>query len=140
MALIVSFVLGLLFGIGLLLSGMTQPAKVKGFLDIAGAWDPSLALVMAGAISVALLPFRLGARRGKAWLGGDMPRQEALPVDAALIVGSLVFGIGWGLGGYCPGPALVGLGAGIPAAALFVLAMVLGIEARNWLDARERAG
>ena len=140
MSLIVSFFLGLLFGVGLLLSGMTRPDKVKGFLDLAGTWDPSLALVMVGAILVALIPFRLGAQRGKAWLGGEIPSPEALPIDRVLIVGSLVFGVGWGLGGYCPGPALVSLGAGVPAAVLFVLAMVLGIGVRNWLDARSQAG
>jgi uncharacterized protein len=118
---------GLLFGVGLVLAGMTQPRKVIGFLDFAGEWDPSLALVMLGAISVHLFAYR-AIRGSAAPLFAD---EYALPtrrsVDARLIVGSAVFGVGWGLAGYCPGPALVTLGSGSLQAAVFVATMLLGM-------------
>ena len=109
--------IGLLFGAGLCLSGMTAPAKVQGFLDIAGAWDPSLAFVMAGAIGVGLFLFRVARRR--------LP-PPSHRVDVALVVGSLLFGVGWGLVGYCPGPALAAIGSLDPKALAFVAAMIAG--------------
>ena len=122
-----AFAAGLVFGIGLLLSGMTDPGKVIGFLDVAGRWDPSLALVMGGAVFVGFFAFRLAGRRAQAVLGGAMQLPRARDVDARLVGGSVVFGVGWGLAGFCPGPALVVLGAGYAKAAIFVAAMLAGM-------------
>jgi uncharacterized membrane protein YedE/YeeE len=122
-----ALVAGLIFGIGLLASGMANPAKVLGFLDLAGAWDPSLALVMAGAIAVGLLGFRGTKGRQRSWLGLPMKLPTATQIDRRLVLGSLAFGAGWGLAGYCPGPAIVSLGAGQSSALVFVLAMVAGM-------------
>lgn len=127
MALLIPLGLGLLFGFGLLLSGMTDPGKVQGFLDIAGHWDPSLALVMGGAIGVALLPFHHARARLKTWLGMPMQLPTARQIDRRLIVGSTLFGIGWGLAGICPGPGLVLLGLDLGHGALFVGAMLAGM-------------
>ena len=127
MALLIPLGLGLLFGFGLLLSGMTDPAKVQGFLDIAGHWDPSLALVMGGAIGVALLPFQYARTRRKTWLGLPMQLPTARHIDRRLLVGSSLFGIGWGLAGICPGPGLVLLGLDLAHGALFVGAMLIGM-------------
>ena len=123
----VAFLVGLLFGLGLILSGMTDPGKVQGFLDLAGAWDPSLAFVMGGAILVGLGAFALARRRATAFLGGAMHLSSNRTIDRPLVVGSLVFGIGWGLAGFCPGPALVSLGAGHWQALLFTVAMLAGM-------------
>jgi uncharacterized membrane protein YedE/YeeE len=123
----VAFLVGLLFGLGLILSGMTDPGKVQGFLDLAGAWDPSLAFVMGGAILVGLVAFTLARRRTTAFLGGAMHLPSNRAIDRPLVVGSLVFGIGWGLAGFCPGPALVSLGAGHWQALLFTVAMLAGM-------------
>ena len=124
---IFEFLVGLLFGIGLIVSGMTDPAKVIGFLDVAGTWDPSLAFVMSGAIAVGAAAFALARRRTTAFLGGAMQLPGKGAIDRRLVVGSLVFGAGWGLAGFCPGPALVALGAGYPQAAVFTLAMLAGM-------------
>ena len=118
---------GLIFGLGLCLSGMYQPAKVIGFLDLAGAWDPSLAFVMGGAIVVALPAFLLARRRSAAWIGGAIDLPTAQAIDAPLVVGSAIFGIGWGLGGVCPAPGVVDLGFFSPDAAIFVVAMAAGM-------------
>lgn len=127
MPLITAFIAGLLFSSGLILSGMTNPAKVLAFLDIAGRWDPSLAFVMVGAILVAAIAFRVGGARARTVFGGAIHLPGAKHIDARLVAGSLVFGIGWGLVGYCPGPALASLGvAGWPAL-LFVAAMLAGM-------------
>lgn len=123
----VAFLVGLLFGFGLLLSGMANPAKVLGFLDLAGEWDPSLALVMVGAIAVGLVAFRFVVRRRKTLLGLPMRMPRATHIEPRLIIGSLLFGAGWGLAGFCPGPALVALGAGYGKALAFVCAMLLGM-------------
>jgi uncharacterized membrane protein YedE/YeeE len=122
-----AFAAGLVFGIGLLLSGMTDPGKVIGFLDLAGAWDPSLAFVMGGAILVGFYAFRLAGRRGKAFLGAPMHLPTRRDIDPRLVGGSVLFGIGWGLAGFCPGPALVSFGAGVDQAAVFVAAMLAGM-------------
>lgn len=127
MALLIPLGLGLLFGFGLLLSGMTDPGKVQGFLDIAGHWDPSLALVMGGAIGVALLPFQHARARLKTWLGMPMQLPTARQIDRRLIVGSTLFGIGWGLAGICPGPGLVLLSLDLGHGALFVGATLAGM-------------
>ncbi len=122
-----AFIAGLLFGIGLLFSGMTNPAKVQGFLDLAGSWDPSLAFVMVGAILVGFFAFRVARRRAVSFLGSAMQLPRARHIDKRLVLGSVVFGVGWGLAGFCPGPALVSLGAGQAKAALFVVAMIGGM-------------
>lgn len=118
---------GLVFGIGLILAGMTEPLKVKGFLDIAGAWDPSLALVMAGAIAVGVLAFARARRRERSWTGALMEIPTSRTVDARLVTGGVLFGVGWGIAGFCPGPALVALGSGMGAAGIFVAAMLVGM-------------
>ncbi|GAA0753025.1 DUF6691 family protein [Ideonella azotifigens] len=133
---------GLVFGLGLIVSGMVQPAKVLGFLDLLGAWDPSLALVMGGAIAVGLPTFAWAKRRQAgqqaSLLGEPMRLPEARQIDRRLVLGSLLFGVGWGLAGLCPGPALVALGAGSGPAALFVLAMLGGMGLFEWLERRRR--
>jgi uncharacterized protein len=129
MASLFAFVAGLVFGLGLIVAGMVNPAKILGFLDIAGKWDPSLALVMAGAIAVGLVAFALARRRTMSALGLPMQLPSASALDARLVGGSLVFGIGWGLAGFCPGPAIVAIGAGYAKAAVFVAAMLLGMGA-----------
>jgi uncharacterized protein len=131
-----SLVAGLLFGIGLIVSGMADPAKVLGFLDLAGAWDPSLALVMAGAIAVGVLAFWIAGQRTTSLLGLKMNLPSARQIDRRLVGGSLLFGIGWGIAGFCPGPALVALGMGQAKAAVFVLAMLAGMVL---FEALERA-
>jgi hypothetical protein len=122
-----SFGAGLVFGAGLILSGMTDPGKVIGFLDVAGSWDPSLALVMAGAILVGFFAFRSAGRRGRTFLGGALHLPNRRDVDLRLLGGSAVFGIGWGLAGFCPGPALVSFASGVDQAAVFVAAMLGGM-------------
>ena len=134
--LIASLAAGLVFGFGLLLSGMANPAKVLGFLDVAGRWDPSLALVMAGAVGVGSLAFALASRRRVSLLGAPMQLPPARRIDRRLALGSLAFGIGWGLAGFCPGPALVALGAGEQKALVFVLAMVAGMGLFEWAERR----
>lgn len=127
MAALIALLSGIVFGFGLLLSGMTEPAKVKAFLDIAGAWDPSLAFVMGGAIAVAVRPFAIARRGARAWSGDTIDLPQATRVDRRLVAGGLIFGLGWGLAGYCPGPALVALGGGSGAALWFVIAMLTGV-------------
>jgi uncharacterized membrane protein YedE/YeeE len=118
---------GLLFGLGLAVSGMTDPDKVLNFLDIAGRWDPSLALVMGGALAVTVPGFAWLRRRGRTLGGAALPPPPAGRIDARLVAGSLVFGIGWGIAGYCPGPALANLAHAREAFA-FVLALVAGSQ------------
>jgi len=127
MRFLMALVSGLVFGLGLILSGMTNPAKVKGFLDLFGPWDPSLALVMAGAIVVGMVAFAAARRRTRAWSGDAMEIPTSTRIDARLIVGGVLFGIGWGIAGFCPGPALVALGSGLGAAWIFVIAMLVGM-------------
>lgn len=124
---IAAFAAGLLFGIGLILSGMTDPSKVTGFLDLAGAFNPALALVMAGAIPVAWIGFRFAAKRSTALLGGALRLPDSRDIDRRLVIGSLTFGIGWGVAGYCPGPALASLATGGADALTFVAAMLGGM-------------
>ncbi len=118
---------GLLFSVGLMVSGMANPAKVRNFLDLAGHWDPSLALVMAGAIAVGSLAFLIAQRRKRSFLGLPIQLPASADVTLRLVLGSAAFGIGWGLAGFCPGPALVALGAGYSKAIGFVAAMVAGM-------------
>ena len=122
-----ALLVGLVFGIGLILGGMTNPAKVIGFLDLFGNWDPSLAFVMGGAISVGLVAFRVAGGRPTSLLGEPMRLPTRNDIDKRLITGSLVFGAGWGLAGFCPGPALVALGTGSLKTAIFAGSMLVGM-------------
>ena len=130
------FLAGLLFGIGLMLAGMTDPSKVIGFLDLAGPWDPSLALVMGGAIAVGACAFAVAGKRSRTLLGGALQLPVARQIDRRLVGGALLFGMGWGLAGFCPGPALVSMAAGQPKALLFVVAMVMGMALFEWAERR----
>lgn len=130
-----AFVAGLVFGIGLLFSQMASPAKVLGFLDLAGRWDPSLAFVMVGAVCVAVIGFVLAGRRPTTLLGTPFFLPIAGEIDMRLVGGGLIFGIGWGLGGFCPGPGLVALGAGQAKAFVFVAAMLAGMLAFEGIEA-----
>ncbi len=130
----IALLAGLVFGLGLIAAGMTQPAKVKGFLDLFGAWDPSLGLVMGGAIAVGVGAFALARRRSRAWSGDLIELPTSSVIDSRLIGGGVQFGIGWGIAGFCPGPALVALGGGMGQAGLFVLAMLAGMWGHDrWL-------
>ena len=126
---IVEFVVGLLFGWGLLISGMTDPGKVQGFLDLAGSWDPSLAFVMGGAVLVGVFAFAVAHRRTTTFLGGAMHLPKTSQLDRRLLVGGLLFGAGWGLAGFCPGPGVVAMAAGEVKALVFVVAMLAGMLA-----------
>lgn len=139
MLILTALLSGLVFGLGLILSGMANPAKVLGFLDLAGAWDPSLALVMAGAIAVGFFAFRLAKNRTRSLLGAEMKLPGNSRVDRRLLVGSVVFGVGWGVAGFCPGPALVALGTGAPKALVFVLAMLAGMLVFELIEKRRLA-
>lgn len=133
-----SLLAGLVFGLGLIVSGMANPAKVLGFLDLAGAWDPSLALVMGGAIAVGFFGFLFAKKRTRSLLGAEMKLPVAGPVDRRLLVGSTLFGIGWGVAGFCPGPALVALGMGETRALVFVGAMLAGMVLFEALERRPK--
>jgi uncharacterized membrane protein YedE/YeeE len=133
-----SFLTGLIFGVGLIVSGMANPAKVLGFLDLAGAWDPSLAFVMAGAIAVAALAYAFAGKRSTSLIGQPMRLPTSRAIDGRLLAGSIVFGIGWGIAGFCPGPALVALGAGQLEAAVFVAAMLGGMALFELQERRAR--
>lgn len=139
MSKLTAFLAGLIFGLGLLLAGMANPAKVLGFLDLAGVWDPSLALVMAGAIAVALLPFTLAKKRQQSLLGLPMQLPNRREIDRRLIGGSLLFGIGWGIAGICPGPAVAILLTGHWQVLLFMAAMLTGMALFEAFERRERA-
>jgi uncharacterized membrane protein YedE/YeeE len=128
----IAFAAGLLFGLGLSLGGMTQPAVVLGFLDIFGAWDPRLVFVMAGAVLTTAIGYRLVLRRSRPLLTERFQWPASRRIDARLIGGGALFGIGWGIAGYCPGPALASLGAGVPALLVLVACMIAGW----WLAAR----
>jgi uncharacterized membrane protein YedE/YeeE len=127
MHIITALLAGLVFGIGLIISGMTDPSKVIGFLDLAGRWDPSLGFVMGGAILVGLVAFRFASRREQSLLGDAMRLPRATQVDRRLLLGALAFGIGWGLAGYCPGPALASLASGGAKPLIFGAAMLAGM-------------
>jgi len=122
------FLVGLLFGLGLILSGMTDPGKVLGFLDISGMWDPSLALVMGGAIAVGFFAFAIAKKRTLNFLGGALHLPKSNQIDKPLIIGAMLFGAGWGLAGFCPGPGLVSLASGNMKGAVFVTLMLVGMQ------------
>lgn len=131
---VTEFAVGLMFGVGLMASGMTDPGKVIGFLDLFGAWDPSLALVMGGAVVVGFFAFTLAKKRTSTFLGGVLRFPTNTEMDKPLVIGSLMFGAGWGLGGFCPGPALVSMADGQPKAMLFVAAMLVGMLGFELMD------
>ena len=139
MAVFTSLLAGLVFGLGLLVSGMSNPAKVLGFLDLAGRWDPSLAFVMGGAVAVGFVAFRFASKRAVSLIGLEMKLPTARHMDRRLVVGSSIFGIGWGVAGFCPGPALVALGMGEAKAIAFVVAMLLGMGLFELLERRTAA-
>lgn len=126
-AIMTSLIAGLLFGVGLIVSGMTNPAKVQNFLDIAGTFDPSLAFVMGGAVLTTLAGYRLAFARGRPLIAERFELPTKSKLDMPLVAGSALFGVGWGLAGYCPGPAVTALAFGAPATLVFVVAMVAGM-------------
>jgi uncharacterized membrane protein YedE/YeeE len=134
MQIVMALMAGLIFGIGLIVSGMTNPAKVIGFLDLAGKWDPSLAFVMGGAILVGVVAFSFARKRDRSLLGAVMRLPTATNIDRRLVMGSLAFGAGWGLAGYCPGPALASLASGGVKPMIFTLAMLAGMALYEVLD------
>lgn len=129
-----SFLAGLIFGIGLIVSQMVNPAKILAFLDVAGDWDPSLAFVMGGALTVTAIGYRLLDRQHKPVYGSIFQKPGKNDLDVRLIGGAAVFGIGWGLAGLCPGPALVVLSSGANEAVIFCVAMIAGMAAYKWLE------
>ena len=131
---IIGLLVGLLFGFGLLISGMTDPVKVQGFLDVFGAWDISLALVMGGGLMVALVGVQLARRQRISWVGDDIEMPTKTKITKRLVIGAMLFGIGWGLVGICPGPGIVLLGTGQWQAYVFIPAMIVGMLAFQWLE------
>ena len=132
MAALFALIAGLVFGLGLILSGMGDPAKVQNFLDVFGAWDPSLALVMGGAIAVGLVAFTWAKKRKTSLLGEPMQLPTSTVIDAKLLTGAALFGVGWGLAGFCPGPAVMNLVSGHVEVLLFVAAMLVGMGLQHW--------
>jgi uncharacterized membrane protein YedE/YeeE len=137
---IIGFGCGLVFGFGLLISGMMQPAKVLAFLDIFGAWDPSLAVVMAAALVVSSIGFVIARRRGQPLFGAQSFWPTATAIDRPLVIGAVLFGAGWGLAGLCPGPALENLATLSPRVIVFVAAMAAGMLAQNFWKKRQTIG
>jgi hypothetical protein len=137
---VVALASGFLFAVGLALSGMTRPSKVLGFLDVAGDWDPSLAFVMAGAVAVYATVFSASRRMTRPVLADSFAEPAATRIDGKLLLGSIMFGVGWGLAGYCPGPALTSLGAGVAQAVYFVAAMMAGVWLVRLADLRRGRG
>jgi uncharacterized protein len=135
-----ALVAGMIFGAGLIVSGMANPAKVLGFLDLFGRWDPSLALVMASAVGVGIVGFGLSSRRERSVLGLPMRMPSNRVIDRRLLVGAAAFGIGWGLAGLCPGPAVVAIASGSPKAVLFTLSMLAGMGLFELMPRREGEG
>lgn len=142
MQIMTAFIAGLIFGLGLIAGGMTNPAKVQGFLDLAGNWDPSLAFVMGGAVLVGWFAFRIAGKRHQTLLGSPMHLPGKGRLDRRLVLGSMLFGAGWGLAGYCPGPALASLASGGVKPLVFTASMVAGMALYEVLDRlpRRRAG
>jgi len=130
--LVSQYLIGVLFGLGLLVSGMSNPEKILAFLDLGGAWDPSLIFVMGGAVLVGLVAFYLAKKRTQSFFGDTLQLPTRRDIDRRLVIGSLFFGLGWGIAGFCPGPALVALGTGHAKALVFVLAMLVGMAACEW--------
>ena len=133
---IIGLLAGLLFGFGLLISGMTDPVKVQGFLDVFGAWDISLALVMGGGLVVAIIGVQLAKRQGSSWIGTSIDMPTKTIINKKLLIGAMLFGVGWGLVGICPGPGIVLLGTGIWQAYVFIPAMIVGMLIYQRLEAK----
>ena len=131
---IIGLLAGLLFGFGLLISGMTDPVKVQGFLDVFGAWDISLALVMGGGLAVAIIGVQLAKRQQSSWIGTLIEMPTKTTINKKLLIGAMLFGIGWGLVGICPGPGIVLLGTGQWQAYVFIPAMIIGMLVYQWLE------
>ncbi|WP_274902883.1 DUF6691 family protein [Psychrobacter sp. DAB_AL62B] len=131
---IIGLLAGLLFGFGLLISGMTDPVKVQGFLDVFGAWDISLALVMGGGLMVAIVGVQLAKRQQTSWIGSLIEMPSKTTINKKLLIGAMLFGIGWGLVGICPGPGIVLLGTGQWQAYVFIPAMIVGMLIYQWLE------
>jgi uncharacterized protein len=125
--LISQYLIGVLFGFGLLISGMTNPQKILNFLDLAGSWDPSLLFVMGGAVLIGLIGFYLLTQRSQAFFGGALRVPTRRDISKPLVIGSIIFGAGWGIAGFCPGPAIVSVGSGQAKAIVFVIAMLAGM-------------
>lgn len=136
MAPLIALFAGLLFGIGLIVSRMVNPAKVLGFLDVAGHWDPSLVFVMVGAIAVGVVAFTFARKRSVSLLGSEMKLPTERRVDRRLVAGSALFGVGWGIAGFCPGPALTSVTMGEPKAFVFVGSMLAGMALYEYFEAR----
>ncbi|WP_426243579.1 DUF6691 family protein [Psychrobacter sp. TWP2-1-2] len=131
---IIGLLAGLLFGFGLLISGMTDPVKVQGFLDVFGAWDISLALVMGGGLMVAIVGVQLAKRQQTSWIGSSIEMPTKTTINKKLLIGAMLFGIGWGLVGICPGSGIVLLGTGQWQAYVFIPAMIVGMLVYQWLE------
>lgn len=140
MSFLVNLAIGLLFGVGLVVSGMADPAKVLNFLDLFGDWDPSLAFVMGGAVIVTFLGYRLVLPRGRPIVGERFHLPTSNSIDARIVAGSALFGVGWGLGGFCPGPVLTALGLGAPGTLVFVPTMLIGMWLARMLAERGVSG
>ena len=140
MGIFISAIAGLVFGLGLIISGMSDPAKVKNFLDLFGTWDPSLAFVMGGAIAVTFVGYRIALGRRKPLLAATFSLPNKGDIDAPLVIGAALFGVGWGLSGFCPGPAIVSLPLLATATLVFVPAMLTGMLLARALQSRQRAG
>lgn len=138
MVVLASLLAGLVFGLGLIVSGMANPAKVFGFVDLAGTWDPSLAFVMGDAIAVGVVAFAVTGRHTTSLLGAEMRLPSARHIDRRLVAGSVLFGIGWGIAGFCPGPGLVSLGMGKVKALVFVVAMLAGMGVFELFERHKR--
>lgn len=136
---IAGVITGFLFGLGLCLSGMTSPAVIQGFLDIAGAWNPALVFVMAGGVAVTFLGYRLIVPKSRPLWAEKFSLPASTRIDLRLLAGAAIFGIGWGLAGYCPGPAVVSLASGRPSVFLFVLSMLAGMILVRWIQGTSRA-
>lgn len=132
MSIVLSLLAGVLFGVGLAVSGMTDPLKVQNFLDVSGTWDPSLALVMGGAVVVTFLGYRMAWRQSTPWFADRFHLPTLMTIDRSLVLGAALFGVGWGLAGYCPGPALASVLTGNQEVWWFVPAMLTGGWLQRW--------
>ena len=138
MGILISAIAGLVFGLGLIISGMSDPAKVQNFLDLFGTWDPSLAIVMAGAIAITFAGYRIAFWRGRPLLANAFSLPAKTDIDAPLVIGGALFGVGWGLSGFCPGPAIVSLPLLATGTLTFVPAMLLGMLLARTLQRKQR--
>jgi uncharacterized protein len=136
---LVGLIAGFIFGLGLCLSGLADPSVVQGFLDVAGAWNPTLLFVMGAGLTVTLIGYHLGFRRGRPLWSPRFNLPTSTVIDTPLVSGAVIFGVGWGLAGYCPGPAVVSLASGRTEVFVFITAMVTGMMAVRWMRASPAA-